>query len=396
MPNKRTAIITHFHASLNYGGVLQSYALTHLLNTRRYSAEQLRYLQSSNRPQESLITRFLHGKIEGLSLKKVLAFGVSCLSFPFRTFLQKRFVHPRIDRRRKNFDAFNAHAIPSSKEYTMQSISAAADAYDIFISGSDQVWNPNWFHPPYYLHFVPDNKPKIAYAASTAVSSLSDEQYAKMAPLVARFDAISVREENAVELLKGMTDKKISWVLDPTLLLSREEWSNLAGTERRIKEPYVAAYILGDNKANRKAVQRFAKNKNLPLVTFPFVGTTKLWQLSFGDKHCYGGPDEFVSLIRDAEYVLTDSFHAVVFSTIFHKRFVVLKRNADSDKASMNERLYSLFKITGMEHQLCSPDEIDARIEEVNYEGVDERIAVRREESIAWLMRAMEGCKKSE
>ena len=135
MLNKRTAIITHFHASLNYGGVLQPYALTHLLNTRRYSAEQLRYLQSSyQQPQESLVARFLHGKIEGLSLKKVLAFGVSCLSFPFRALLQKRIVHPRIDRRRKNFDAFNAHAIPSSKEYTMQSISAAADAYDIFIS----------------------------------------------------------------------------------------------------------------------------------------------------------------------------------------------------------------------------------------------------------------------
>ena len=138
MPPFRTAIITHFHASLNYGGVLQSYALTHLLNTRHFSAEQLRYLQSSyQQPQESLITRLLHGKIEDLTLKKILAFGVSCLSSPFRALLQKRFVHPRIDRRRKNFDAFNERCIPSSKEYTMQSISAAADAYDIFISGSD-------------------------------------------------------------------------------------------------------------------------------------------------------------------------------------------------------------------------------------------------------------------
>ncbi len=400
---KSVAIITHFHQSQNYGGVLQACALRKVTADMGYTAGQLRYntavTDTTHAPLSARICRKIThvfteaGKKESaaLSLRYLIHICIVCAGFPFRATARKLFINKHRDLRRKNFDTFNEKYVPSSKEYTNETIREAADAYDIFITGSDQVWNPLWFHEPYYLSFVPENKPKIAYAASTALSSLTEEQYNKMQPLITRINHISVREQNAIDLLKDMTPQKIEWVLDPTLLLTAEQWNDVAA-QRQTREPYVLAYLLGDIKQNRRCTERFAKAKGLPLVTFPFVGSQKLWQLRFGDIHCYGGPDAFLSLIRDAEYVITDSFHAVVFSTLFKKRFVVLKRHADSEKGAMNERLYSLFQITGMERQLVSADidELNERIENVCYDGVDERISVQREQSLAWLKKALE------
>ena len=115
-----------------------------------------------------------------------------------------------------------------------------------------------------------------------------------MQPLISRINHISVREKNAVDLLKNMTPQKIEWVLDPTLLLIAEQWNDVAA-QRQVQHPYVLTYFLGDNKQNRRCTEQFAKTKGLPMVTFPFVGSQRFWQLRYGDLHCYGGPDTFVS-----------------------------------------------------------------------------------------------------
>lgn len=311
--------------------------------------------------------------------------GKFSITFIPRKIFNKLVVSKHRASRAENFARFNERDVPSSKEYTRETVAESIGDYDIFITGSNQVWNPNWFHTPYYLDFVPEKKTKIAYAASTAVSHFTQEQCDKMQPLISRLQHISVREENAVYLLHGMTDKKIEWVLDPTLLLSAEEWNEVA-TENPVKEPYVFAYILGDRKDNQKCAADFAKKKGLKLVTFPFTSSRSLRQVFFGYIHSYGGPDVWLSLIRDAEYVITDSFHAVVFSIVYRKQFAVLRRSEEEEKGSMNSRMYSLCKMfPEIEERIIGVDGVQVVEEEIRWDGVVSALEREMARCLSWL-----------
>lgn len=393
---KRVGIITHFHGSTNYGGVLQAYALRKVIADMGYEAEQLRYLTSSENTSPlpvraknlfiSSLKRAVAEKQVGVFIIRAGRFGIT---FVPRKIFNKFIVSKHRAPRAENFARFNDRYVPSSKEYTRDTVAESVDGYAIFITGSDQVWNPNDFHATYYLDFVPEETPKIAYAASTAVSHIIQEQYERIHPLVGRFQHISVREENAVSLLQGMTDKKIEWVLDPTLLLSAEEWNEVAA-ENPVKEPYVFAYILGDRKDNQKCAADFAKKKGLKLVTFPFTASGSPRQAFFGDIHNYGGPDVWLSLVRDAEYVITDSFHAVVFSIVYRKRFAVLRRNADSEKGSMNSRLYSLCKMfPEIEERIVGVDEVDVLDKNMLWGDIVSSLNNQKHHSSLWLENAL-------
>ena len=393
---KRVAIITHFHGSTNYGGVLQAYALRKVIADMGYEAEQLRYLTSSeNTAQQPMRVKnlFIKSLQNAITEKQLAAFiiraGKFGITFVPRKIFNKLIVSKRRALRAENFACFNEQYVLSSKEYTRDTVAESVDDYEIFITGSDQVWNPNWFHAPYYLDFVPEEKTKIAYAASTAVSHLTQEQYGKMQPLITRFQHISVREENAVSLLQDMTDKKIEWVLDPTLLLSADEWNEIAA-ENPVKEPYVFAYILGDRKDNQKCAKDFAKKKGLKLVTFPFTASGSPRQAFFGDIHSYGGPDVWLSLIRDAEYVITDSFHAVVFSIVYRKRFAVLRRSGDREKGSMNSRMYSLCKMfPEIEERIVGVDGVNVLDRNMLWGDIVSPLNSRKHNSLLWLENAL-------
>ena len=392
---KRVAIITHFHGSTNYGGVLQAYALRKVIADMGYEAEQLRYLTSSENTAPLLMRvkiLFIKSLQNAITEKQLAAFiiraGKFGITFVPGKIFNKLVVSKRRALRAENFARFNERYVPSSKVYTRKTVAESVDDYDIFITGSDQVWNPNWFHAPYYLDFVPEKKTKIAYAASTAVSHFTQEQCDKMQPLISRFQHISVREENAVSLLHGMTDKKIEWVLDPTLLLSAEEWNEVAA-ENPVKEPYVFTYILGNRKDNQKCAKDFAKKKGLKLVTFPFTASGSIRQAFFGDIHSYDGSDVWLSLIRDAEYVITDSFHAVVFSIVYRKQFAVLKRSGDGERGSMNSRMYSLCKMfPEIERRIVGIEDISV-IEEPLSQNISEVLLEKKKYSCEWLSHAL-------
>lgn len=395
---KKIAIITHFHDSTNYGGVLQAYALRKVIDSMGYKCEQLCYQKSRER-SEPLILKikdlFINHLKNAISANNLIGFTISGIKYSAaiipRKIIQMIVYHrDSAEPRYEKFSQFNKMNIPSSDVYTKDTIYITASQYDIFITGSDQVWNPNWFYEEYYLAFVPENKPKIAYAASTAVSFITQNQKNLMKPLISRFQFISVREENAQSLLMDMTDKKIEWVIDPTLLLTANEWNQIA-TENPVKEPYVFAYILGDNWKNPRAAASFAKSNNLKMVTFPYVASMSSWQAFFGDVHSYGGPNEWLSLIRDAEYVITDSYHAVIFSIIYQKKFIVLRRNADNTKGSMNSRMYSLCRMfPEIEKRIIDAEMITDRIDEdIEWNSLLMKLTKKRDDSLKWLSNSL-------
>lgn len=354
----RIGIITHYYNSENYGGNLQAYALCRVLSHMGHEAEQICYRA------DCTVFGMDDGEPNGKQLSpRTFAASVKRLLFsPFGKayrFIARRNEerkHSVRENRRRAFSEFNKSVIPHSERvYDPDSVFECVGEYDAFITGSDQVWNLNWYDPSYFLSFAPSRKVKLSYAASLGMKSFTPMQAERVREHLRDFRAVSVREKDAVSILDGVSSVKAEWTLDPTLLLSPAEWDALAG-ERSIKEKYVLCYFLGDDKRIRRTAARYAARRGLKLVNIPHSGgVCMMSDIGFGDIRLYNvSPNRFVELIKNAEYVFTDSFHATVFSGIYKKRFFVFQRFGKKDMAS---RIYILLELFGCEERFCDSDE---------------------------------------
>lgn len=349
----KIGIITTYHNSINYGGNLQAYALCKTLKNKGYEVEQIQY-KSENE---------LVGKIEVSFLEKIK----NIIKVLFRKTknlfkgIRYKYIYKKneteflsiIDDRRKAFYHFNQIIIPHSKEvYNAGCIKDCSKNYDAFITGSDQVWNLAWYNSAYFLNFVPEGKRKISYAASISMDSFSEEQEELVKKNLKGYHAISVREESAVDLLKNLTENSVNLVVDPTLLLDEQEWKEICA-DRVVEEQYVFFYFLGNNVKARKVATQFARLNNLKIIEIPYAaGSFNVDNISYGDIKLTGvSPEKFLSLIKNAEAVFTDSFHAIVFSFIFKKQFYVFNRDK---QGSMNTRIKNMTKLLGLENRFCA------------------------------------------
>lgn len=328
----KIGIITHYYDSNNYGGMLQSYALVKCLENLGYNVEQICF---------STIIPITKRKI---SIKK-------CIKT-----LSVRLIGSGLNKRKIAFKKFEAKIAHSDRVYTASTIDQANNDYEIFITGSDQVWSFRWFVSSYFLDFVPSNKTKIAYAASMGASSLTPEDSSKLKEYIKDYNAISLREKDSADFVQTLTNLNVQTTVDPTLLIDNGEWIKISG-KKLVEEKYVFCYFLGKDKRIRKIAKQFAKTKNLKLVTLPNLQQhLELNDLFFGNLKLYDvNPGDFISLIRNAEYILTDSFHATVFSGIFYKRYVVFGR---AGGMKMNNRVKNLLEILeNSERFIENPDD---------------------------------------
>ena len=204
--------------------------------------------------------------------------------------------------------------------------------FDIVIVGSDIVW----LQREYYvdkLRFLAFKlkRPfkKISYAASFGQNWIPERNKKYIKKYLDDFTAISVREKSSIELLKGIGVENVVHVCDPTLLLTVEEWSSVAEPIEEVSEKYIFAYLLGKDLEQRASITELAKKHNLKIATIPHADNIySAVDDEFGDyKLMDAGPENWVWLIKNAEYIITDSFHGAVFSTIFAKKFIVAKRH---------------------------------------------------------------------
>lgn len=329
-------ILTYYYHTHNYGGMLQAYALTKFLLEKGILAEQICCIRDDERPFESL---------EEQNQQKQPWLSRIAASIEYRTFrswYQKRIV-PLFEKRNEKFRVFEKQIPHSKKVYSLNTIDSANECYSHFITGSDQIWTFRWFNPIFFLEFVRKGKRKISYAASIGKSRFTPKEKSYLAKTLPEFDAVSVREEDLVDELHNISGCDIDLVLDPTLLLSREEWDSVA-SKNIVEGEYIFCYFLGNDPLLRKVAKQFAKRKQIKLVTIPFANQAyNKPDFFFGDEKIYdAGPEEFLALIRGARYVLTDSFHASVFSIVFQRNFVTFSREG---AVSMNSRLYSLMEL---------------------------------------------------
>ena len=374
----------------NYGSMLQSLATGKKIKDLGYDYEFIRY---TRKPAIDLVIRSIgripervHGKIVNIERKKKLkkypeaAQGIAKRNRCFDTFMNQTFtsMSPRYD--------------------TMPELKKAAVDYSAVLVGSDQLWRPEGYTTSFYnLMFVPDNVPKIAYATSFGVSQIPESKKKIAKQFLSRMDYISVRELRASEMIKELIDRDVPTVVDPTLLFTGEEWNSIIPQKKIIDEKYIFCYLLGSNPQHREWVNELKKITGYKIVTIPFLDEFVESDMTFGDYQIFdAGPAEFVNLIRNAEYVCTDSFHGSVFSILNHKQFVTFNRFSNESKNSRNSRIESLLTQTGLQkRRMTSSDQHIYEVieQKIDYDLVEKKLTEMRAKSVNYLENALKSIK---
>lgn len=369
----------------NYGSQLQSYATTVELKKRGIDFEIIRYKK----------------KITPALLLKSLPrlFNPVFISDRVLVRYQKKLkllMHPQL---KQNNNLRNSCLAKFSKEhftslspmyYGYDELCKAAEKYGAVMVGSDQLWAPGGITSNFYnLMFVPECKTKISYAASFGVSQIEKKYHNLYNKFLSRMDFISVRENSGKKLVESLSDKSAEVVVDPVLLLDKEDWDREIPNKRLYDEPYIFAYFLGKSAEYRNAVTEFAKKKGLKIVTSHHMDSYNKADENFGDCAPFDvGPAEFVNLIRNAEYVFTDSFHGSVFSMLYKKQFLVFNRYSDKSISSKNSRIDSFCANYGLSDRRFDGN-IDAVENEIDFDTVHKKVENHRAKSRAFLDRAL-------
>lgn len=324
------------HDVYNHGASLQAYALQAYLSNLGHDVEIIDY-----KPD------YLSGHYSLWSVNNSIYDKPIVKQLYLLTKLPGRLIALR---RKKAFDEFTRRylRLTTKRYHSNEELKANPPEADVFIAGSDQIWNTlfqNGRDAAFYLDFAPATSLRVAYAASFATATIAEEYQRFVSKMLHNFDKASIREKESLPLLArlGRTDGVA--VCDPVFLLTKEEWNDLLPSDK-IKEQYMLVYDC----ENSTAIKNIAKkvSKQLKIKIYNVSGK----RLSYADKNFWtSGPLDFVRLIRDAEYVVSNSFHATAFSLIFEKEFCVVNRSE-----AINERMKSLLADFGLENRLVSND----------------------------------------
>ena len=286
---------------------------------------------------------------------------------------------------RKNaFDQFRIERLRlTPKRYAdNDELKADCPEADVYIAGSDQIWNTlfeNGKDPAFYLDFVSDGKKKISYAASFATEKIMEGYEDFVKEKIENLDYISVREQQGVELLHGLGIKNTVQVCDPVFLLSQQQWDDIA--VMTYSEKYLLVYDTERSEMLEDISTALAKQLNLKTYS---AGS---FPLRYANRNFHqSGPVEFVSLIKNAEYVISNSFHGTAFSVIYQKNMCVVNRSE-----AINSRMLSLLESLGIADRLVGADVIiDEIIKPILYKPVQAKLNEIVEHSKKFLYQSIE------
>lgn len=323
------------HNVYNHGAALQAYALCKYLGGQGHQVEIIDYLPEYLRHYS--LTKINNPKYDRPIVREAYRLAK----------LPNRLASRLFSRRKKRFDAFVRDYLPLTDRHypDLDALMAEPPEADVFIAGSDQIWNPlfkNGWDRAFFLDFVPSGAKRVSYAASFAVEGLSEESRDFMSPLLRRFDRISVRESSGIGLLRGM-DIEGEQVLDPVFLLGREAWEGLAVAPRL--DGYLLIYDFDASPELMSFARAIAKKRGLKIAS---LFKTKDVDAVFSDH----GPREFLGDILHADCIISNSFHATAFSMIFDRDFYVFRR-----REGINTRMADLLSAYGLSDRMISDPE---------------------------------------
>ena len=359
MNNKKLGILT-FHSVSNYGAVLQAYALSKTILDKGYNCEIIDYQNNEIKKEYKIFSK---NKIN-LKHPKLMINNILMI--------------PHIKQRNKIFSQFRKNYLHISEKQYNELTFPDKDEYEAIIAGSDQIWNfrCNGNDTHYLLDFVDKKECKCySYAASLGAKTLSEEEKKVYKNLLEDFEEISVREHSSALMLEEILHKKIRTSVDPTLLLTKNDWAKLKTDT--LEKNYVLVFLMSHSDKILSDAYRFAQKRKKKLI---YINMYKAHQPKEYNSVYSATPKEWLGLIANADYIITNSFHGTVFSIIFERQFTVLPIN---DKGK-NERLIQLLEITGLQQKLQNYS-IDFKEEDINYIEVNEKIKEERKKDLLYL-----------
>lgn len=371
---KKVGIIT-YHKITNYGSVLQAYALQRACELLGYSAEIIDYLYPNS---------FQKAKPANIE--------PDCLLTPKQKFIKYLYA-PQILLHHKRIADFvkKYHRLTPVEYVSPEHLLKESPKYDIYVSGSDQLWNTHFSKgdPSFLLHFAPTGAKKISYATSLGSSGFNNEYLTDFQKGLSEYSSISVREEAGISIVKSIIGKDAKVVLDPTLLLNSTEWNKVATPKRIEKKPYILCYFL-----------------NYTFDAYPYVDILadhiqkltgyKLVMVGKPPKKFYGrnvriiaeaSPENFLALFRDAEMVLTTSFHGTAFSVNYGKPFITVVDNKTKDS-----RVVNFLKLFGLDNQKINMNDELSSLDKFHYslDDLKNRLSYLREDSLSFLKKSLD------
>lgn len=352
--------IVTIHNVSNYGAVLQSYALKEVIKEKH----EVKILDFDNRH----VSRSLDLIRFSFSFHGLLGFGKDlCRLIPRRKVLAKfnRFFSSRMD----------------LTNYNKENIST----FDGFISGSDQIWNPacvtsnNVFISEYFLTFANTEQLKVSYASSCGAYEFNSSELMQLQNYLKPYNSLAVREAGTCEMMCEKLGLNVQHVLDPTLLLSKEQWLRKLGNNNYRKGRYILLYVIKNTPLLQEVVKYFKAKLNIKVI----LVEQGLYFSSDIDEHIRdAGPEDFISLFNNAEYVITDSFHGTTFSLIFNKQFLTI-----SPGKNIN-RIESLLSKLNLEERIVyTADEIKNKNFNFSFDEANKLLAVEISKSKDYLER---------
>lgn len=362
----KIAVIT-LHRVFNYGSILQAYATQKILEEIGHDVEIIDYI-TEQRTLRRLIFNIPNSKKSLFS--KVVYIPLKIFSIIIKKLVFGRFMHKNLNLTKKKYISYTdlQRSIPEA---------------DIYITGSDQVWNSEYnegIDKGFFLEFVPSKYKRIAYSSSFGKEKLDDCEYNETKNFIHKYANISVREDTALEILNELGYSNATCVLDPTLQMEKEEWIKLA-KRRVVKEKYLLLMLLyNEDNSGTEYAQIIAKQKGLKIV-----------KLSWEYKKPKGvdilkthkSPEEFLSLFLYADYIVTNSFHGLAYSINFNKDFIIIPRN------EFNTRIESMLRLTNLQSRMLvngfSQRVIDMKIDYVKINSILEE---ERKKGVKYLKKA--------
>ena len=366
-------IITR-HSVPNYGSLLQSYATQKVIEEMGFESEIINYTRYEER-YKNLVNTLIKGK----------KWNKNIITRTIYKMIQK----PNYTKMYRKFEKYRKNFLKESRlEYgSLQELKDNVPEADVYCSGSDQIWGKIGtveYDEAYFLKFIEDRTKRcIAYSSSFGKEEIDGSLEKNIKKLLENYSDILVREDTAKSILKKHGIENVEQVLDPTLLLNKEQWSNLASKVKNKPKKYILVYQLHDNKSFDKYAKEFSKKTGLKLLRI----SPSIYHITRSGKLIYlPNQYEFLSLFQNAEYVLTDSFHATVFSIIFNRKFV------DILPGKTSTRIISILKLTGLQDRILTKyDDFSFINKTINFSECNTIIENERKRSIELLKKAIIG-----
>lgn len=361
--------VTTLHHVRNYGSLLQTYATQKTVEKLGHSCEIVDYIPRGLTLKYGILTI----KSQGNIVKDIARKSAAALFFSIQQATMIRFLKKNVNLSNKTYS-------------TYKELECDPPIADVYVSGSDQIWNTQNYNLPddvkgYYLQYVPQGKVKVAYASSIGKDEFSDEEKISVKEYLKDFKAISVREKSAVSMLEEIGVENAVHVLDPTLLLTKEEWLEFLGEHKKEKEPFIFVYNLNRNIHVKSFALKLAKEKGLKIINF----SDTLDFMSGADNRIHNTVYDFLYYLANAEYVVTDSFHGTAFSVNLGKQFVSFAA------PRFNSRLLSILELFDLQDRFLTEFDgtVDAVDKEIDKEKVQNKLNDERERCLLFLKQSL-------